>query len=222
MRLLPAALVMAATLTLCGLAAASQTLAQSTPAAGATPQVEALGADPSHALDNDQPPPFVRRPKRAPEPPRPDMTYAKGPEPTEFRGLHFGLSLEQAKAQAGLVPVTQPKPLPGTFHRPDETLTLGSAPIRSVAYYFPKGRFVGAGVVFEGEVNFFLIKDHLISLYGPGRQIGGRYGWTWNSVNIDLRLNEGMGELRYTFEPPAQQSAPSTPATSAGQVQPAP
>jgi len=109
--------------------------------------------------------------------------------------------LQQAKAALGLLPVTSPRPLPGTFQRPDELLKLGLAEIRTVAYYFPKGVFTGAGIVFEGEANFFLIKDHLIELYGPGRQVGARYGWTWTHVNIDLRLRDTVGELRYTYEP---------------------
>jgi hypothetical protein len=154
--------------------------------------------------DADTPPPFVQRPKRAPQPLRPDMTYATRPAPKSFRDLPWGASLEQAKTSLGLVPVTSPKPLPGTFQRPNELLKLGQADVRTVAYYFPKGQFTGAGIMFEGEANFFLIKDHLIELYGPGRQVGDRYGWTWDSVNIDLRLKNGLGELRYTYEPPAK------------------
>ncbi|HWR05154.1 MAG TPA: hypothetical protein VN419_14200 [Humidesulfovibrio sp.] len=156
------------------------------------------------AVDADTPPPFVQRPKRSPQPVRPDNTYATRPAPKGFRDLPWGASLDQAKAALGLVPVTSPKPLPGTFQRPDELLKLGQADVRTVAYYFPKGQFMGAGIMFEGEANFFLIKDHLIELYGPGRQVGDRYGWTWDSVNIDLRLKNGLGELRYTYEPPAK------------------
>lgn len=150
----------------------------------------------------DTPPPFIRRPKRPPQPVRQDFTFASRPAPKGFRDLPWGASLDQARASLGLVPVTSPRPLPGTFQRPNELLKLGQADIRTVAYYFPKGQFTGAGILFEGEANFFLIKDYLIELYGPGRQVAAHYGWTWETVNIDLHMKEKLGELRYTYEPP--------------------
>jgi len=168
------------------------------PSAAAPAVPEPTGAAPAGA---DTPPPFVARPKLPAAPARPDLTYALSPAPTEFRGLAWGTPLDQAKAKLGLVPVVSPRPLPNTYHKPDEVLKLGMADVGTVAYYFPKGVFSGAGVVFAGESNFFMVKDHLIELYGPGRQVGNRYGWTWTHVNIDLRLRDGMGELRYTYEP---------------------
>ncbi|MBI5518939.1 MAG: hypothetical protein HY916_02640 [Desulfovibrio sp.] len=165
------------------------------------PQAQAATPAPG---DDATPPPFMQRPKRAPQPIRPDNTFATRPAPAGFRDLPWGTSLDQAKAKLKLAPVTSPKPLPGTYQRPDELLKVGQAEVRTVAYYFPKGSFTGAGIMFEGEANFFLIKDHLIELYGPGRQVADRYGWTWESVNIDLRFKNGVGELRYTFEPPAK------------------
>jgi hypothetical protein len=175
----------------------------------ATPDPETTGqaAVPSLSQAADAaetPPPFISRPTRPPRPVRPDMTYATRPAPKSFRDLPWGVSLEQAKASLGLVPVTNPRPLPGTFQRPGELLKLGQADVRTVAYYFPKGEFTGAGIMFEGEANFFLIKDHLIELYGPGRQVASHYGWTWDTVNIDLYMKDGIGELRYTYEPPAK------------------
>ncbi len=174
--------------------------------AGALSAAPAAGEQKSgvQAEPGETPPPFILRPKRPPQPARPDLTYATRPAPKSFRELPWGVSLEQAKASLGLVAVTSPKPLPGTFQRPGELLKLGQADVRTVAYYFPRGQFAGAGIMFEGEANFFLIKDHLIELYGPGRQVGDRYGWTWESVNIDLRMKSGAGELRYTYEPPAK------------------
>ena len=196
MRLHLAALSLAAALCLCLALRPAAQAAEPAPIPD-PPKAEAASAP----ADADTPPPFISRPKRPPQPARPDLTYASRPAPQDFRGLPWGASLEQAKAALGLLPVTSPRPLPGTFQRPGEELKLGLADIRTVAYYFPKGVFAGAGIVFEGEVNFFLIKDHLIGLFGPGRQVGVRYGWTWTHVNIDLRLHDGVGELRYTYEP---------------------
>lgn len=171
----------------------------------ATPEAAApqASAAPAGQSAEDTPPPFIQRPKRPPQPKRPDLTYATRPAPKGFRDVPWGAGLEQARASLGLVPVTSPRPLAGTYQRPNELLKLGQADVRTVAYYFPKGQFMGAGIVFEGEANFFLIKDHLIELYGPGRQVAAHYGWTWESVNIDLYMRDGMGELRYTYEPPA-------------------
>ena len=145
------------------------------------------------------PVPLVR-PASKPAAQRPDTTFASRPAPRDFRGIAWGATLSEAQSQGGLVPVKQPIALANTYMRPDELLKLGMADIRSVAYYFRKGRLSGVGITFEGQTNFFLIKDHLIELYGPGRQVGDRYGWTWTDFDIDLRLNGGAGELRYTRE----------------------
>jgi hypothetical protein len=171
-----------------------------TPEAQAEPNVSSLAGQDA----DDTPPPFIQRPKRPPRPVRPDLTFATQPAPKGFRDLPWGASLEQARASLGLVPVTRPRPLPGTFQRPNELLKLGQADIRTVAYYFPKGQFTGVGILFEGEANFFLLKDYFIELYGPGRQVAAHYGWTWESVNIDLYMKETLGELRYTYEPPVK------------------
>jgi hypothetical protein len=146
----------------------------------------------------DTPPAFIKRPPAAPRPARPDLTFAVKSAPVEFRGLPWGSELSR---QTGMLPVTKPVTLPGTYFRPDELLRLGQAEIRSVAYYFPKGKLTGVGVLFEGQNNFFLIKDHLIELYGPGRQMGDRYGWTWGNFFIDLRMRDNLGELRYATQP---------------------
>lgn len=168
---------------------------QQPPTAPPIPEPPAQAVAPG---DADAAPPFMQRPASRRQPVRPDITYAVKPAPTNFRGLPWGLALERAE---GLVPVTRPVSLPGTYFRPDELLRLGQAEIRSVAYYFPKGSLTGVGILFEGQDNFFLIKDHLIDLYGPGRQMGDRYGWTWDNFFIDLRLRDGAGELRYSPQP---------------------
>lgn len=162
----------------------------------APPIPEPQGA--SAPRGDDAPPPFMQRPPAKAPSARTDLTFAARPAPADFRGLAWGTPLAQVQ---GLAPVTKPAPLPGTFFRSDEPLRLGQAEIRSVAYYFPKGKLTGVGVLFEGQDNFFLLKDHLIELYGPGRQLGDRYGWTWNDFFIDLRMRGTAGELRYTYQP---------------------
>jgi hypothetical protein len=150
----------------------------------------------------DTPPAFMQRPATRAQRVRPDLTFAQRPAPKEFRGVAWGLSLEEARAaQPTLTPVLKPVPLAGTYAKTDELLKLGEADLRSVAYYFPKGKLSGAGIVFEGEANYFLIKEHLIGLYGPGRQLGDRYGWTWSEFSIELRMRGAMGELRYNHAP---------------------
>lgn len=198
MRLFPPAAALALIVSL-GLAAGAFAATPDLPAAA-----PAAAAPPALAQEPDTPPPFVLRPKRQPQPARPDVTYASRPAPASFRGLAWGASLSEAEANLGLAPVADPRPLPGAYQRPGELLKIGQADVRTVAYYFRKGVFIGAGVMFEGEANFFLIKDHLMELYGPGRQVGDRYGWTWDTLSVDLRLRDGVGELRYTYEAPTK------------------
>lgn len=206
MRFSPAPALFLAALALAATCFCASGAHAATPEAAATPDAtaEPKGSAPAGQGEDDTPPPFIQRPKRPPRPVRPDLTFATRPAPKSFRDLPWGASLDQARASLGLVPVTSPRPLPGTFQRPNELLKLGQADLRTVAYYFPKGQFTGAGILFEGEANFFLIKDYLIELYGPGRQVAAHYGWTWESVNIDLYMKETLGELRYTYEPPAK------------------
>ncbi|OGR38430.1 MAG: hypothetical protein A2051_05855 [Desulfovibrionales bacterium GWA2_65_9] len=168
---------------------------QAAPAPAAIPEPPAGTKAPGNI---DTPPAFIKQPAARPRPTRPDLTFAVKGAPADFRGLAWGADLSR---QTGLVPVTKPVSLPGTYFRTDELLRLGQAEIRSVAYYFPKGKLTGVGIVFEGQENFFLIKDHLIDLYGPGRQMGDRYGWTWSNFFIDLRMRDNLGELRYQTQP---------------------
>lgn len=199
MRIPPAARPTAATLALTlflalPLAAPAQQ-AEPAPGVPAPPASSAPG-------DADVPPAFVKRPPLPARPQRPDLTFAQGKAPLEFRGLPWGTSLDKAKAQAAdLDAVTSPLPLKDTFARKNELLKLGEADLKSVAYYFPKGRLSGVGIAFEGEANFFLIKEHLIRQFGPGRQMGDRYGWTWPDFFVEMRLRGQTGELRYTYAP---------------------
>lgn len=202
MRLCPVVLPLAVALCLSLVFAAQAATAD--PAAQPEVQATPTVAPPVLGNEADVPPPFVRRPQRPAQPPRRDLTYASRPAPTSFRGLAWGTPLAEAQASAGLAPITSPKTLRGAYHRPDELLKIGQADVRTIAYYFQKNVFMGAGVMFAGEANFFLIKDHLMELYGPGRQVGDRYGWTWDTLSIDLRLRDGVGELRYTCEAPAK------------------
>jgi len=201
MRRAPAALILAA----CFFLAAPTFAAEAQPVPSVSPDAAAsvssdIAKAPAGLPDDDTPPPFMRPHVAKPVPARPDLTFAVKPGPKGFHGLDWGAPLAEAKTRLAIVPVTEPVALKDTFMRKDELLKLGMADLRTVAYYFPKGRFSGVGITFEGEANFFLIKDHLIELYGPGRQIGDRYGWTWKDCNIELRLKSGAGELRYTFE----------------------
>lgn len=195
MRILSAPRFLAAALTLSALLALSAlAFAQQPAGEPATP--------PPGSPGDETPPPFVKRPQQPQRPQRPDLTFAQGRAPVEFRGLPWGTALDKARTQMpDLEPVTSPLPLKDTFSRKDELLKLGEADIKSLAYYFPKGRLAGVGIVFEGEANFFLIKEHLIRQFGPGRQMGDRYGWTWQDFFVELRLRGQMGELRYTHAP---------------------
>ncbi len=124
--------------------------------------------------------------------------YAMGKPPTSFRGLAWGVSLEEAP---GLLPV-EGFGYKDTYFRTDEPLMFGDAEIQSVAYYFRKGRFYRVGVAFAGRANHFLLKEQLIYSYGPGRGVGRRYGWMWPEFSIEINFDDESktGALYYTFE----------------------
>ncbi|WP_147819747.1 hypothetical protein [Salidesulfovibrio onnuriiensis] len=124
--------------------------------------------------------------------------FVQNPAPEKFRDMAFGASLESL---TDLVPVPKAG-YKDTYYRKDEKLTFGQADILSVAYYFRKDRLYRVGVAFEGETNYFLIKDKLIRDFGPGRAVGARYGWMWPefSMEINYDASRHQGGLYYTYE----------------------
>jgi len=124
--------------------------------------------------------------------------YATTPAPESFRGIKWGTPLEKipdllAVKKAGFS---------DTYFRKNERHNFGDADINSVAYYFRKDRLYRVGVSFSGRANHFLIKERLISMYGPGRGVGPRYGWMWPDFSVELDYNDDAenGALYYTYE----------------------
>ncbi|MGE4291393.1 MAG: hypothetical protein AB7E32_04195 [Desulfovibrio sp.] len=130
--------------------------------------------------------------------------YPDAPRPADFRGAHFGAPLAEIE---GLHPVSERMPGAGqrfkdVYYREGEPPTLGEAAIVSVAYYFRSERLRSVVLTMQGNVNAFLVKDMLISKFGPGRQLGPLYGWTWDDFSVSLGPLEdsGMYALTYTLE----------------------
>lgn len=126
--------------------------------------------------------------------------YVTVEHPTSFRGLEWGITLEDAP---DLLAVKGKK---NTFFRTNERLTFGDAQIRSVAYYFRKDKFYRVGVAFEGRANHFLVKERLMRMYGRGRGVGTRYGWMWPDFSVEITFDDDtkQGGLYYTYEGPLQ------------------
>lgn len=124
--------------------------------------------------------------------------YTTAPAPDGFRGLKWGAPLDKIP---GMLAVKKAG-FDDTYFRKDERLTFGDADINSVAYYFRKDRLYRVGVSFTGRANHFLIKERLISMYGPGRGVGQRYGWMWPEFSVELDYDDdaGGGALYYTYE----------------------
>lgn len=124
--------------------------------------------------------------------------YPQTKPPRSFRGLAWATPVEKIE---GLLPVTGPG-FKDTYYREDEPTTFGEAEIVSVAYYFRKGKLYRVGVAFKGQANQFLIKERLVMKYGPGRQVGHRYGWMWPNFSVEVNYDSktGTGGLYYTFE----------------------
>lgn len=124
--------------------------------------------------------------------------------PLGFNGIAFGAKLSDID---GLVPVSEKvnqskERFKDVYCREKENLRLGEALAHSVAYYFQDDRMRSVVVVIKGDADAFLVKDYMIELYGPGRQVGSRYGWTWSNFSMVIeRLAENdMSILTYTLE----------------------
>lgn len=125
--------------------------------------------------------------------------------PGDFRGVEFGAERETI---SGLVcvpakAVKGKNMYAGVYYREQENLAFGQAVLHSVAYYFHEDRLRSVVVVIKGDSEAFLVKDQLIERYGEGRQVGGRYGWTWSdfSLVMERAANNDMSVLTYTYEP---------------------
>lgn len=124
--------------------------------------------------------------------------FVQAQPPTSFRGLSWGMPLAEAPE---LLPV-QDKGFKDTYFKQNEKLTFGEAEIQSVAYYFRKDKLYRVGVAFTGRANHFLIKERLMSMYGPGRGVGTRYGWMWPEFSVEIKYDDDakLGGLIYTYE----------------------
>ncbi len=125
--------------------------------------------------------------------------------PCDFRGIHFGV---KSSTIQGLRPVAEKvvknkERYKGVYYREDEVLTFGEASLNSVAYYFSGDKLRQVVVIIRGDTNAFLVKDKLISLYGQGRQVAGRYGWTWTDFSLVMERvpDRELSILTYTSEP---------------------
>lgn len=125
-----------------------------------------------------------------------------GPAARELSWHGVGNPLEELPE---LAPVKD-KGFKNTYFRRNEPLAMGEADIRSVAYYFRKGKLYRVGIAFNGRANQFFLKDMLIRQYGPGRGIGYRYGWMWPDFSIDLDYDgdTNTGGLYFTYEGPIE------------------
>ncbi|SKA85906.1 hypothetical protein SAMN02745704_01930 [Paucidesulfovibrio gracilis DSM 16080] len=142
---------------------------------------------------------LLPHPARAGSPGYPDT-----PAPEFFLGVPFGASMDDIQ---GLHPVAER--LPGNaakyknvYYREGEPPTIGEAVILSVAYYFRNDRLRSVVVTAQGDVNAFLLKDQLIDQFGPGRQVGHLYGWTWDTFSVTLGPvpDSELHALTYTLE----------------------
>lgn len=124
--------------------------------------------------------------------------YSPASPPDSFRGFKWGTPLKDIP---GLLAVSKPG-FTDTYFRKDERHTFGDADITSVAYYFRNDKLYRVGVAFSGRANHFLIKERLLSMYGPGRGVGQRYGWMWPEFSVELDYDDGEdgGALYYTYE----------------------
>lgn len=142
----------------------------------------------------------------AAEPGSPDPALV--PAPVEFRGLPFGISLDTARSLVGALEPVAPLAAGGkerfkdVYYRPDEDLRFGTAEILSVGYVFRDDHLRQVIVTMSGETNVFLAKERLIQRFGPGRQAGVRYGWTWENFSVVLASDPegGLSSLVYTLE----------------------
>ena len=107
---------------------------------------------------------------------------ARSEAPAGFRDIAWGTPVADVP---GLVPVAGPE-YGETYYRNREKLVFGGVKVRSIAYYFRDGHFYGYGIVIEGEPEHFKLRQYLEGRFGPGRQIGNKHGWTWDSVSAVL------------------------------------
>lgn len=133
-----------------------------------------------------------------------DPGYPRTAPPADFRGIAFGAPLD-AIADMSAVADRMPKGkvrFKDVYYRENENLDMAGIKLVSVAYYFRDGLLRSVVLTTRGEVNAFKLKDLFISKYGPGRQVGLRYGWTWPEFSLVMTRmpGEDITALEYTLE----------------------
>lgn len=122
-------------------------------------------------------------------------------EPTGFRGLEWDIPLEGVTEQ-----LTNPLTTRDTTiaERKGDKLAIGEAQLKSINYFFYKGRLQGVMISTEpGAHNVRAIRDALVAQFGPPssqpNRFMARYHWLGQVTNIYLDCFEQRDRCTVTI-----------------------
>ena len=107
-------------------------------------------------------------------------------EPTEFRGIIWGTSIEDHQKE--LVSLSARGDL-AFYRRPADQMSWGGAEIQKISYRYFKGRFSGSTLQLFGASHKKAITAKMFELYGPPEQPNKRvpqYFWTGDKAKVVL------------------------------------
>ncbi|MGD2126470.1 MAG: hypothetical protein PVG99_10340 [Desulfobacteraceae bacterium] len=139
--------------------------------------------------------------------PLPSISSAFQDEPSHFRGIKWGINVNDIPGLKFLVGYEEAK----SYQRRNDKMRMGDAKIDSVSYIFYKDKFCSVYIGFRGRLNFQKIKEILIERHGePHRpnETMETYIWRGDVVDIAFRYKEEIskkGSLIYWFKPIMQE-----------------
>jgi hypothetical protein len=93
--------------------------------------------------------------------------YAFQNEPSGFRGIEWGATIEQAKNK--LTQIGQEGKFSIIFRRPDDKMSIGDAELESIRYKFYRGQFSGVYIISKPSTSRAIMQTFRTQ-FGPGAQ----------------------------------------------------
>jgi len=123
-------------------------------------------------------------------------------EPGDFQGITWGANIDTI---SGMKKVSTQEHI-DIYIKEHDLLEIGGVNVKTIEYYFLKGKFMGSYIAFEGFPRFTAIKKYMVKTYGPGEKRNYFLdNIKWLTKNLLITLNyaprTNSGFILYCYLP---------------------